>query len=89
MCPKLIKFLEAFIMKQFIKMMDELPFIVKIIFALFIDIIISAYRIVKALDENDTTALIIGIVTCVIPVMGIIDLVLLILNKKYWAYSSK
>ena len=76
-------------MKQFINMMDELPFIVIIIFALFIDIIISAYRIVKALDENDTTALIIGIVTCVIPVMGIIDLVLLILNKKYWAYSSK
>jgi uncharacterized membrane protein YjjP (DUF1212 family) len=89
MCPKLIKFLEAFIMKQFIKMMDELPFIVKIIFALFIDIIICAYRIVKALDENDTTALIVGIVTCIIPVMGIIDLVLLILNKKYWAYSSK
>ena len=75
-------------MKQFIKAIDELPFIVKILFALFIDIIISVYRIVNGIDENDTTALVIGIVTCFIPVMGIVDLVLLIINKNYWAYSS-
>ena len=76
-------------MKEFIKAMDNLPFIVKIIIAIFADIVIGAYRIVRALDENDNTALIVGIITCVIPPMGIIDLVLLILNKNYWYYTSK
>ena len=75
-------------MKEFIKAMDELPFIVKILLAIFVDIIIGAYRIVRALDSNDTTALIVGIVTCIIPVMGIIDLVLILINKKYWYYTS-
>ena len=75
-------------MKNFIKAMDELPFIVKILIAIFADIVIGAYRIVRALDSNDTTALIVGIVTCFIPVMGIIDLVLLVLNKNYWYYTS-
>ena len=76
-------------MEKFIKAMDELPFIVKIIIAIFVDIVISIYRIVRGVAENDTTALIIGIVTCLIPVMGIIDLVLLIINKNYWYYTSK
>ena len=75
-------------MKEFIKAMDELPFIVKILLAIFVDIIIGAYRIVRALDSNDTTALIVGIVTCIIPVMGIIDLVLILMNKNYWYYTS-
>ena len=75
-------------MKSFIKAMDELPFIVKILIAIFADIVIGAYRIVRGLDSNDTTALVVGIVTCFIPFMGIIDLVLLILNKKYWYYTS-
>ena len=76
-------------MEKFIKAMDELPFIVKIIIAIFADIVISIYRIVRGVAENDTTALIIGIVTCFIPVMGIIDLVLLVINKNYWYYTSK
>jgi hypothetical protein len=75
-------------MEKFIKAMDELPFIVKILLAIFVDIIISVYRIVRGLEANDTTALIVGIVTCFIPVMGIIDLILLILNKNYWYYTS-
>ena len=75
-------------MKEFIKAMDELPFIVKILLALFVDIIISVYRIIRGLDSNDTTAIIVGVVTCIIPVMGIIDLVLILINKKYWYYTS-
>jgi multisubunit Na+/H+ antiporter MnhF subunit len=75
-------------MEKFIKAMDELPFIVKVLLAIFADIVISVYRIVRGLEANDTTALIVGIVTCVIPVMGIIDLILLILNKNYWYYTS-
>jgi hypothetical protein len=75
-------------MEKFIKAMDELPFIVKVLLAIFADIVISVYRIVRGLEANDTTALIVGIVTCFIPVMGIIDLILLILNKNYWYYTS-
>ena len=75
-------------MKQFIKAIDELPFIVKILLVLFVDIVIGVYRIIRGLDANDTTALIIGIITCIIPVMGIIDLILLIVNKKFWYYTS-
>ena len=76
-------------MEKFIKAMDELPFVLKIVIAIFVDLLISAYRIVRALNENDTTALVIGIVTCFIPVMPIIDVVLLLLNKNYWFYTSK
>ncbi len=75
-------------MENFIKAMDELPFIVKILLALFVDIIISVYRIVRGVASNDTTALVIGIVTCLIPFMNIIDLVLLVINKNYWYYTS-
>ena len=75
-------------MEKFIKAMDELPFIVKILLALFVDIIVSIYRIVRGVAENDTTALVIGIVTCFIPFMNIIDLVLIVINKNYWYYTS-
>ena len=76
-------------MEKFIKGMDGLDFVLKIVIAIFLDILVSAYRIVRALNENDTTALIIGIVTCFIPVMPIVDVVLLVLNKKFWYYTSK
>ena len=75
-------------MEKFIKAMDELPFIVKILLALFVDIIVSIYRIVRGVAANDTTALVIGIVTCFIPFMNIIDLVLIVINKYYWYYTS-
>jgi hypothetical protein len=75
-------------MEKFIKAMDELPFIVKILLALFVDIIVSIYRIVRGVAANDTTALVIGIVTCFIPFMNIIDLVLIVINKNYWYYTS-
>lgn len=76
-------------MEKFIKAMDGLDFILKIIIAIFLDILVGAYRIVRALNENDTTALIIGIVSCFIFVMPIIDVVLLVMNKKFWYYTSK
>ena len=64
-------------------------YILKIIIAIFLDILVGAYRIVRALNENDTTALIIGIVSCFIFVMPIIDVVLLVMNKNFWYYTSK
>jgi hypothetical protein len=76
-------------MEKFIKAMDGLDFILKIIIAIFLDILVGAYRIVRALNENDTTALIIGIVSCFIFVMPIIDVVLLVMNKNFWYYTSK
>ena len=76
-------------MEKFIKAMDGLDFILKIIIAIFLDILVGAYRIVRALNENDTTALIIGIVSCFIFVMPIIDVVILVMNKNFWYYTSK
>ena len=74
-------------MKDFIKIFDELPFIVKILLAIFVDIIISVYRIIKGIDANNTTAIVVGIITCIIPPMCLIDLIYLIVKKKYWSIA--
>ncbi len=49
-------------MKNFIKMMDDLPWIVKIILCIpALDIIWAIYRIIKGASENNLVKLIIGI----------------------------
>ncbi len=73
-------------MKDLIKTFDELPLIVKVILAIFVDIVISIYRIVKAVDVNNTTALVVSILLLFVPFMGIIDLIyLLVKDGKYWS----
>ena len=50
-------------MKDFIKAIDNLPWILKIILCLpGIDIVWAIYRIIKGLDKGDNVLLIIGII---------------------------
>ncbi len=73
-------------MKDLIKTFDNLPLFVKIILAIFADIVIGIYRIVKAVDVNNTTAIVVSILLLFVPFMGLIDLIYLIVKDgKYWS----
>jgi len=72
-------------MKSFIKTFDDLPFILKIIFALpGLDFLWGIYRLLKGLDKKNTLLIVAGIVWIVLGwgILWIIDLVTIILNKK-------
>lgn len=72
-------------MKDFIKAMDDLPLILKIILALpALDIVWGIYRIVKGVAYKNVVALIFGILW-IIPgsvICWILDIVTLLLNNK-------
>ncbi len=73
-------------MKDVVKFFDDLPFIVKIIFALpFIDgIAWGIYRIAKGIDTKNNLLIIAGIVWVFVGffLFWIIDMVTIILNGK-------
>ena len=77
-------------MKEYINALDNLPLIVKIILALpAIDILWGIYRILYALVENNTTALIVSIVLLFLqPFVAIFDIVMLLLNGKVWRLTQ-
>ena len=71
-------------MKEFVKLIDELPWIVKIILCIpVLDIVWAIYRIVKALANKDSFNLIIGIIWVIgaCSLTWIFDLVTTILYK--------
>ena len=72
-------------MKDFIKAMDDLPLILKIILALpALDIVWGNYRIVKGVAYKNVVTLIFGILW-IIPgsvICWILDIVTLLLNNK-------
>ncbi len=71
-------------MKEFIKTIDDLPFIAKLILCLpILDIVWAIYRIVKGADKKDTFLLIIGIIWIIgaVTLAWLVDLVTAILNK--------
>ena len=72
-------------MKDFIKAMDDLPLILKIILALpALDIVWGIYRIVKGVAYKNVVTLIFGILR-IIPgsvICWILDIVTLLLNNK-------
>lgn len=71
-------------MAGFIKAIDNLPFILKVVLCLFgLDIVWAIYRIVKGIDKKDTFLLIVGIIWVIgaVSIAWLIDLVTVILNK--------
>lgn len=75
-------------MKELINQMEALPLIVKIILAIpALDIIWGIYRIVKAVDANNTAGIIIGIVLLFVPFMWIVDILMIILKGNVWSYA--
>lgn len=72
-------------MKEFLKAIDNLPKIAKIILCLpVIDIIWAIYRIVKGIDSNNTLLLVVGIVWIFFgtTITWVVDLITTILNGK-------
>ena len=72
-------------MKDFLKSLDSLPILVKVILALpALDIIWGIYRILSALDAKNTVALVVSIILLFIPFMWIIDIVMILLQGRVW-----
>lgn len=72
-------------MKDFIKWMDDAPFVLKLIFCIpAVDIVWSIYRLVKALNSGKTATLVLWIVLLIvgIPFIWLVDLVLILLKGK-------
>lgn len=74
-------------MKDFIKTMDTLPWIVKMILCLpALDIVWNIVRLLKSYTKNNTVGLILALVLLIVgvPFMWLIDLACVFLNGKIW-----
>jgi hypothetical protein len=73
-------------MDSYIKWMDSLPLVLKIVFALpCLDILWAIYRIIKGVNAKDTVAIVIDILLLVFgswSVMWIVDIITLLINGK-------
>lgn len=74
-------------MKDFIKLFDNFPWIVKILLAIFLEVAIHIYRVVKAVDAKNTTAIVVSIILFFVPFMGLIDLIYILVKRKYWSMA--
>ncbi|MBQ4351490.1 MAG: hypothetical protein II768_09535 [Clostridia bacterium] len=76
-------------MKEFIHSLDNLPLLVKVILAIpALDIVWGIYRILCALDEKNTTALIVSVILLFIPIMWIVDIVMILLQGNVWRLKA-
>ncbi len=73
-------------MKEFIKAMDNLPWIAKLILCIpALDIVWTIYRLIKSIDAKNNLGIIIAIILFVCaPFVWLIDLICVILNKQVW-----
>ena len=74
-------------MKDFLKAIDGLSDIVKLILCIpFLDIVWNIYRLIKSIDAKNNTGIILAVVMLVvgIPFMWAVDLVCMLMNKKIW-----
>jgi hypothetical protein len=80
-------------MKEFLKGMDDLPKVVKIILALpGLDIIWSVYRVIKAYSKNDQVGMIVWLLLGLFlgwNILAICDIILLVLNDQPLYYCFK
>ena len=74
------------LVNKFVKAMDDLPKIVKLILCIpAVAIIWEAYRICRSLEKNNLVGVIIAIVLIVCaPIMWLVDLICILLNDKIW-----
>ena len=73
-------------MKDFIKALDNLPWIAKLILCIpVLDIVWTIYRLIKSIDAKNNVGIIASIVLffCA-PFVWLIDLICVILNKQVW-----
>lgn len=71
-------------MDAFIKWTDKLPLVVKVIFAIFIDVYWYVYRFFKSFLAKNTLHMVLAVVFCVFLgwLSWIVDAILLAINKK-------
>lgn len=74
-------------MKDLIKAIDNLPWIVKLILCIpMLDIVWAIYRLAKSITANNLLGIVIAIL-CIVPgaaFVWVVDLVCVVLNKKVW-----
>ncbi len=75
-------------MEKFIKMMDDLPLIVKIILAIpMLDIIWNVYRLCRSIEKKNTLGIVLGIVVILFlswNIVAIFDIIFIILKNTVW-----
>lgn len=75
-------------MEKFIKMMDDLPLIVKIILAIpMLDIIWNVYRLCRSIEKKNTVGIVLGIVIILFfswNIIALFDIVFIILKNTVW-----
>ena len=74
-------------MKSFIKAIDDLPTLVKLILALpGLDIVWVIYRLLRSLVKNNILGVIVGVVAIVVglPWLWLVDIICILLNGKVW-----
>lgn len=75
-------------MKKLIKSFDNLPLLVKVIFALpALDIIWAVYRLVRSIAKGNVLGVILGVIMLVLcpAILWILDIITLLLyNKVLW-----
>ena len=74
-------------MKDFIKTLDELSDVAKILLCLpLINIVWGIYRIVKSIDANNVLGVVVGVLWVIFGgfILWVFDLVYVILKKKIW-----
>ncbi len=72
-------------MKELLKAVDELPFLVKLILCIpALDIVWALYRIVKGIEEKDTVLLVVGVIWLLgaFSIGWLVDLISLLLDKR-------
>ena len=75
-------------MKDFLKGLETMPLLVKIILALpALDIVWGIYRIVAAVDKKNMPGLIVSIILIFIPITWIFDIVMILLTGNVWKFD--
>jgi hypothetical protein len=76
-------------MDDFFRDCANMPMIAKLLIAIFFDIFFDILRIIKAAQDNNTTALILSIVFTIIPIVSwILDIISIASRNMWYDYSS-
>ena len=79
-------------MNEYIKFMDDLPMIAKILFALpFLDILWNVYRLIKSIRDNNTLGIVLAILLLVFStIVWLVDIITLaVYGKILWFEDTK
>ena len=79
-------------MNEYIKFMDDLPMIAKILFALpFLDILWNVYRLIKSVRDENTLGIVLAVILLLFStIVWLVDLITLaVYGKVLWFEDTK